>query len=529
MATPRPSQRRFCARWRRRRRPLAAKIDDYFTRAQLAAFDGDAARVAQLNGGEADFALLAGKALSAASDEVSRLPLARIGSSSATLPLTDGVNPAWAERASALASSLGKSGKATLTEAEWSATKSKLAAYVAWTAEKPVTAIEVLTIERVLALAAADGRAQLTALVQQDLALADENAQLESVERFVRYHRDLWKLVHNFVNFADFYAKKGAIFQCGTLYLDARSCALCVPVADAGKHAALAQLASTYLAYCDCTRPGPDAGSPQKLSIVAAFTDGDSDNLMVGRNGVFYDRKGQDWDATITKIIAQPISVREAFWAPYKKLVRLVEEQVGKRAAAAAADANKQLAATAAATAHADKTLTTPVAPVPAPKIDVGTVAALGVAIGGIGALVTGVLGVFLGLGMWMPIGLVGVMLLISGPSMLLAFLKLRQRNLGPILDANGWAINGRARINVPFGAALTDLPHLPKGASRSLVDPYAEKKSPFKTYLAIVALLVVAGAWYLGKIDRWLPEVARSTKILGKHAPAAKRADNAN
>ena len=38
---------------------------------------------------------------------------------------------------------------------------------------------------------------------------------------------------------------------------------------------------------------------PQSLVI----TNGDSDNLMVGRNGLFYDRKGRDWDATIAKIV----------------------------------------------------------------------------------------------------------------------------------------------------------------------------------------------------------------------------------
>ena len=35
---------------------------------------------------------------------------------------------------------------------------------------------------------------------------------------------------------------------------------------------------------------------------------------MAGRNGLFYDRKGQDWDATITKLIANPISLRQANW-----------------------------------------------------------------------------------------------------------------------------------------------------------------------------------------------------------------------
>ena len=75
---------------------------------------------------------------------------------------------------------------------------------------------------------------------------------------------------------------------------------------------------------------------------VAAFTDGDSDNLMAGRNGIFYDRKARDWDATITKIVDNPISIRQAFWAPYKKAARLIQEQIAKRASAAdAADVTK--------------------------------------------------------------------------------------------------------------------------------------------------------------------------------------------
>ena len=44
-------------------------------------------------------------------------------------------------------------------------------------------------------------------------------------------------------------------------------------------------------------------------------------------------------NATITKIVSNPISIRQAFWSPYKKLVRLIEEQIAKRAAAADADA----------------------------------------------------------------------------------------------------------------------------------------------------------------------------------------------
>ena len=37
---------------------------------------------------------------------------------------------------------------------------------------------------------------------------------------------------------------------------------------------------------------------------------------------------------------------------------------------------------------------------------------------------------------------------------------------LRPILDANGWAVNARAKMNVPFGGALTGVAALPPGAT---------------------------------------------------------------
>ena len=74
---------------------------------------------------------------------------------------------------------------------------------------------------------------------------------------------------------------------------------------------------------------------------------------------------------------------------------------------------------------------------------------------------------------------------------MALAFFKLRNRNLGPILDANGWAVNTRARINIPFGTALTQTAKLPEGADRALTDPYAEKKTPWGLYVLIAAIVL--------------------------------------
>lgn len=494
-------------------RAVRTKVDDYFARCRLAEFDARA--TGPLNRAEAEFVALADKDLSQQTQEIARLPLAKVGPNQ-PLPLKSGLNPAWSRAVANLAAHAVKpiiGDTSTLSEQDWKQLQAKLAPYEAWLDSKPKTMVEPLGLKRVRDLLASNERDNIAALIAQDAALQGENAQITAVEKLLLIKQHFYRFLHNFVNFADFYARRGATFQAGTLYLDGRSCDLCLHVSDAGKHATLAGFSAAYLAYCDCTRPGG-----QKMSIVAAFTDGDSDRLLVGRNGVFYDRQGRDWDATIARIVANPISLREAFWAPYKKFVRLIEEQVAKRAAAADERAQAKLTTAATAAANVDKTKPDLAAP---KKIDVGTVAAIGVAVGGIGAMVTGILASFFGLGMWMPAGVVAILLLISGPSMLLAYLKLRQRNLGPILDANGWAINGRARINVPFGKALTNVAALPKGSERSFADPYAEKGKPWKT-LIFLAVLVAAGVlWYIGKLDNYLPGAAKSTTVLGTNAPA--------
>ncbi|MEN6477166.1 MAG: hypothetical protein ABFC75_04150, partial [Rectinema sp.] len=125
-------------------------------------------------------------------------------------------------------------------------------------------------------------------------------------------------------------------------------------------------------------------------------------------------------------------------------------------------------------------------------------------------------LGVFLGMGAWMPIGILVVFLLISGPSMLLAYLKLRKRNLGPILDAEGWAINGRLKINVPFGGTLTHLAILPPGSERQLQDPFGEKKRPWGLYLLILIIVAAGILWIFGVADPILPRSIRFGTLFG-------------
>ncbi len=507
---------------------VKAKVGDYFARCRLAAFDPRAA--GPLNHEEAEYTALARRVLSSTAVEVAAFPLARIEAGK-PLPLDSGVNPAWADaiaklRAQVVTPLLGD--KASLTEAEWATVSARLAPFEAWSAAKPANAVDTLGLGRLREILATDARSTITALVARDMALEPEANSIIAVDKLIRYHRDLYTLLTNFVSFSLFYSRKKAVFQTGTLYIDGRSCDFCVKVADAVAHSAACANSGTYLVYCDLTRKV----SGEKMTIAAALTGGDSDDMVVGRNGIFYDRQGNDWDATVVRLVEQPISVAQAFWLPYKRVGKLIGEQVNKFASAQDKAAQDRAAGGVADGTRATESARAAAAPAPLaapePPFDiarfVGIFAGIGIAIGAIGSVLLAIASGFLSLRVWqMPLAVLAVMLLISFPSMFLAYLKLRSRNIGPILNANGWAVNARAKMNVPFGGSLTAVATLPANAERSMEDPFAEKTRPWGVYTIIFLVIAGAAAWKLGYTATWWAEFkASTTPTANAPAPSA-------
>lgn len=499
---------------------VRAKVDDYFSRVKVATYDTRALEA--INREQNEYLAIAAKDLHISAEEVKHFPLARI-TGDAPLPLDKGLNPAWADAMTALKDQvlvpMFGAKLTALTAEQWGQVRAKLAGYADWLGKKAGGTVAGLGAERLAEVVKAEHRAAIEALFVEEDAAKPLAEALKDTEQLVRYRRDLMQLANNFVSFRDFYSRAApAMFQIGRLYMDRRTTDMCVAVNDAGRHGSMAPMSGFYLVYCDLKNAKGD-----KQTIAAAVTDGDVDNLMVGRNGIFYDRAGNDWDATITKIIDNPISVRQAFWSPYKKLLRMIEEQMTKRAQAAEAAADAKVTAAAAKTDEAvDGKLPPPAEPAAPKKLDIGVVAAIGVAVGGITAALGALLQAFFGLGIWMPLGIIGLMLAISGPSMAIAWLKLRKRNLGPLLDANGWALGTMARVNIKLGKSLTALAELPKDAERDLVDPFADKKKPWWLYTILTFVLVFGVLWFVGKLDGCLPESVKSTTVFGKAAPAA-------
>lgn len=465
------------------------KMDDYFVRCRLAAFDHDSLQT--LNVLKERVEAISDKNLHTCLDEIAQYPLSKVLPGKA-LSLVDGLNPAWEKQMLEFKQVIidqRYQAKTELTEQEWNELKNLFAPYQQWLLEEAGKAVAPLGMERCLSILSGNGKAELLALIAQDKALEEESNHIILVDQLVRYYRDLFRLLKNFVTFYDFYSPgSNAIFLAGTLYIDQRSCDLCIKVNDMAKHQTMVSFSGMYLLYCECTSRSTD----EKMTIVAALTNGDIDNMVVGRNALFYDKSGKDWDATVIKIVDNPISIRQAFWSPYRKVSRFIEAQINKFASSQESKVDST-------TTSKIETLPTKLeaeAPKAAPApFDVskfvGVFAAIALAMGAIGTAVASFISGFLGLVWWkIPFAVAGLLLVISGPSMIIAYLKLRKRNLAPILDANGWAVNARATINIPFGNTLTHLAELPHGAVINLNDPFTKKKRPLWPFILLVLLL---------------------------------------
>ena len=355
--------------------------------------------------------------------------------------------------------------------------------------------------------------------VESELAAA--KAEFEPLRKLLLLHRDFYRLLRNFVTLEDFYdndEKTVASFLAGTLILDQRACKLCIRVNDLAKHDSQAPLSGMYLLYCNCE----NKKTGKKLQIVAAMTQGEIKNLSVGKNGIFYDNNGLDYDATVFKIIENPISLRQAFWNPYRKMAKWVEDKINKSAAEKDAKTFDDMTAKVATAAdpNAEKKSAFDIAKF------AGIFAAIGMALGMIGTALVKVGEGMKGLPWWQYLIIfVCILLIISGPSMIMAWMKLRRRNLAPVLNANGWAINADSIISVPFGLKLTEQVRFPFTKNPA-------KKNPAGKIFLVILLLIILGLGgfgiykYITKEEVTAEEVMEATEAEANPAVSLENAE---
>lgn len=332
----------------------------------------------------------------------------------APLPLDERLNPRYIEKMETfkqkclkpLTANEGKE----LDFATWEEVKKRFAAYRAYIASKPV-------------------------------ANAGKKSELEDEEKVLRCKIGLLELLENFVNMKRLYeGKSEAIFIVGTLRIAGRELKLCFDVANEGTHSALSGKSNCFVIYAKLTRCSDKA----TRNICAVVTAGKVFPLYVGRNGVFTDRDGNRWEATITKTVENQVSLAEAFWSPWRKLGEGIASTVKKFFG----DNQKQtMSITEKATRDSSS----------ASAVLASSVAAIGIGIGVAGAAFSALLATLRTMSPWMlALAVVMLVLIVSVPSVILAWLKLRKRDIGAILNAGGWAVNRPLRLTAKTSRDFT-------------------------------------------------------------------------
>ena len=378
-----------------------------------------------------------------------------------TLPLRDHLNPKHLEAIMAFADACVKpvlgDGVTSIDRIGWKKVKAAFAPYRAWVAAKPVMN-------------------------------AGKLGDLVDEERVLRYKLHLLEFLENFVSMRRLYAAdESATFQMGTLRIDGKEMSLCFHVASEAAHSALSGKSNCCVLYLKLTRPSEKA----ERSVCAVVTAGAVAQLYVGRNGVFFDRDGKDWDAVVTKVVENQVSLAEAFWAPWRKLGEGVASTVKKFLGDKQAAAQKNVEA---GTQNAQA----------GGAAMASSVAAIGIGVGMMGTAVAAIAAAVKGMGaLQIALSIVAIVLVVSLPSVILTWFKLRQRDLGAILNAGGWAINRPMRFSMKRARAFT------KCAGNPLICRVI-------CTVVILAALAAGGIWYY--LDR--AQKAEAEKAAAEAAP---------
>ncbi len=266
-------------------------------------------------------------------------------------------------------------------------------------------------------------------------------AKLDDEERLLRYKMGLLEFLENFVNMRRLYAKDSlAMFLTGTLRIDAREMLLCFDVENEAAHSALSGRSNCCVIYLKLTRPA--AGKVR--TICAVVTRGAISRLYPGRNGVFHDRDGLEWEAVITKVVENQVSLLEAFWLPWKKMAEGVSSMTKKFLGDKQATGQMSHEKSARSVESSGATLAS-------------SVAAVGIGIGMLGAAAASVMAALSGMSpLRLALSFLALLLVVSLPSVVLTWFKLRRRDIGAILNACGWAVNRPMAFSMKRAADFT-------------------------------------------------------------------------
>ncbi len=409
------------------------------------------------------------------------------------LPLTDGINDVYYKQIIALRDQViikvfgEKIGK--IDEKQWHYLLDKFSAYEEWIRSKPNTTVEKLGIDKIKEYLNSPCISTIHELIAIDKSLFEEIRQLQNLEKLLLYHQWLYEFVNNYASFPHLFSiQNRAMFEMGTLILAGREFSFNVKVENVTTHSNLAKNSGICLIYLHITGANPE----ESFNIVVPVTKGGTSELYVGRRGVFFTIYGKEYDAQIIQMVENPISLWESLKEPFQKVFSMIGARFAQISSSIQKESEKVITTTATdqnviqkgitevqQTPSVSETTPQPTLPTTQPtsqEIQKTTGNARDVMIG-IGFLAAG-LGTALKFladtakqltqpeTLRMLLVMIGIFLiitiLITGFN---ALRKLHQRDLGILLQASGWAINGKMLLIRPMARFFCRKVHIPKGA----------------------------------------------------------------
>ena len=363
--------------------------------------------------------------------------------------------------------------------------------------------------------------------------VSEEHRQLLELERLILFQRWLFLFANNFVAMPDLYeVERRALYEQGTLILAGREFSLAVLVTDRASHAALAAQSSMFILYCRITGGQP----PRAFEVAVPVTSGTTRGLFVGKRGIFRDIEGHEYDAQVVQVLQQPVSLYEAAVAPFRRVTRFVTSRIEAWSMASEQDFEARLAqqaepvlrpGAAAFPSSAGAPLPPPATPAPAtPPVLTGTAGLLvgaSVAVAALGSafafIVHQLRAVTL---LQLLFGILVLCVAAMLPAVLLAFIRIYNRDLAVVLEGAGWAMNDRLRLTRRLGRLFTRRPSRPRGsridtrdqvekALRRLVEKEEGRgRALLLRLLRLLAIIVVAVLlWrFHAEIAAWVRQV---------------------
>ncbi|MFC1850919.1 hypothetical protein ACFL27_12055 [candidate division CSSED10-310 bacterium] len=409
------------------------------------------------------------------------LPLAQ-PTAEGNLDLSGYINPLYKEKFKKFVSialePLFRNNLASLTFLQWQLIKNAIMPYAHWMKQKPNTVLEKLGPEKLMAYAEGNYISAVNKLIERDEQIGQELTAIQEVEKLILFSQWLPRVVNNFVSFPELYdPTKRALFEWGTLILDGRTFRLCLPVQNRAQHKLVAHHSGIYLMYLKLY-PQSDEYA---LEIAVAVTKGNAGRICVGKKGIFYSHDGHEFDAEVTEILENPISLIEAFFHPFKRLGEIVENQIEKiigqsekgletaleKRSALVGESIEKMEASHPPSTQAEKraptvqsAITSPAQPGTERNFFRDMVVSLSLSVAAIGSSFAFITKMLSEVKLNHIIAtLLACLAIILGPILILTLIKLHRRDIGMLLEASGWAINGRMRLTRKLSKMLSQGP----------------------------------------------------------------------